>query len=57
MRLVGFVILLAVIFIVAHVAGARFGPLTTSHSHVQYTGSSSGSGMGMNMGMGMGGNP
>jgi len=58
MRLVGFVILLAVIFAVAHVAGARFGPLNTSHSHVQYTGSNTGGGMPMNMGgMNMGGNP
>jgi hypothetical protein len=60
MRVAGFVILLVVIFIAAHAAGARLGPVTTSHSHVQYTGSgSSGSGSGgMNMGgMNMGGTP
>ena len=60
MKLVGFVILLAVVFIVARAAGAGLGPVTTSHSQVQYTGSGSSSpGMGgMNMGgMNMGGNP
>jgi hypothetical protein len=47
MKVAGFVVLLVVIFIAAHAAGARLGPLTTIHSHVQYTGgSSSGSGMG-----------
>jgi hypothetical protein len=60
MKLVGFVVLLAVIFIAAHAAGARLGPVTTSHSQVQYTGSgpaAPGTG-GMNMGgMNMGGNP
>jgi hypothetical protein len=60
MKLFGFVVLLAVIFIAAHAAGARLGPVTTSHSQVQYTGSGpSAPGMdGMNMGgMNMGGNP
>lgn len=58
MKLIGFVILLAVIFIVAHAAGARFGPLTTSHSRVQYTGIDTGSGMPMHMGgLSTGANP
>jgi hypothetical protein len=60
MRLAGFVFLLVVVFVVAHLAGAGLGPVTTSHSQVQYTGSGSSSpGMGgMNMGgMNMGGNP
>jgi hypothetical protein len=50
-KLVGFALLLAVIFIAAHAAGARLGPVTTGHSQVQYTGGSGGSpGMGgMNM--------
>jgi hypothetical protein len=52
MKLVGFLILLAVVFVAAHAAGARFGPVTTSHSRVQYTGGSSG-GPGMNMNMNM----
>jgi hypothetical protein len=44
-----------VIFIAAHAAGARLGPVTTSHSQVQYTGSGPAApGMG---GMNMGGNP
>jgi hypothetical protein len=48
-KLIGFAVLLAVIFIAAHVAGARLGPVTTGHSQVQYTGGS-GPGMGgMNM--------
>jgi hypothetical protein len=38
MKLAGFLVLLAVIFVAAHAAGARFGPVTTSHSPVQYTG-------------------
>lgn len=49
MKLVGFLILLAVIFIAAQAAGARLGPVTTGHSQVQYTGGGSGTG-GMNMG-------
>ena len=35
-KLAGFLILLAVIFAGAHAAGARLGPVTTSHSPVQY---------------------
>ena len=50
MKLVGFLILLAVVFIAAHSIGARLGPVTTSHSQVQYSGGSGGSDMGgMNM--------
>jgi len=47
-KLVGFAVLLVVIFIAAHAAGARLGPVTTGHSQVQYTGGSPGMG-GMNM--------
>jgi hypothetical protein len=50
-KLVGFVVLLALVFVGAHVAGARLGPITTSHSHVQYTGGGSGGSGGMKMGM------
>ena len=49
-RLVGFVILLVVIFLGAHAAGARFGPVTTGHSQVSYPGQGSGGAGGMNMG-------
>jgi hypothetical protein len=52
-KLVGFVLLLAVIFLGAHAAGARLGPVSTSHSHVSYTGPASGGGGGMS-GMDMG---
>jgi hypothetical protein len=38
MRLAGFVVLLVVIVFAARAAGARFGPVTTTHSHVLYTG-------------------
>jgi hypothetical protein len=49
-KLVGFAVLLAVIFIAAHAAGARLGPVTTAHSTVQYTGGGGSPGMGgMNM--------
>jgi hypothetical protein len=60
MKLVGFLILLAVVFIAAHSVGTRLGPVTTSHSQVQYAGGTTGgSGMGdMNMsGMNMSGSP
>jgi hypothetical protein len=54
-KLAGFLVLLALIFVGAHAVGARLGPVTTGHSHVQYTGVTGGSpGMG---GMNMGGNP
>jgi hypothetical protein len=63
-KLAGFLILLALIFAGAHVAGARIGPVTTSHSQVEYDGSVPAGGPGtggMNMGgmngMNMGGNP
>jgi hypothetical protein len=52
-KLVGFVILLAAIFLGAHGAGSRVGPVTTSHVKVSYSGQDGGSGMGgMNMGGG-----
>jgi hypothetical protein len=61
LKLGGFIILLVLIFAGAHAVGARLGPVTTSHSPVQYTGGGSGSTpdmSGMNMGgMGMGGQP
>ena len=37
-KLLGFLILVALVFAGAHAAGALFGPVTTTHSHVQYTG-------------------
>jgi hypothetical protein len=53
-KLAGFLVLLALIFAGAHIAGARLGPVTTGHSQVQYTGGTGGApGMGgMNMGAG-----
>jgi len=48
-KLVGFVILLAAIFLGAHAAGSRLGPVTTSHSQVSYPGQGGGTG-GMTMG-------
>jgi hypothetical protein len=50
-KLAGFVILLAAIFLGARAAGARLGPVTTSHSQVSYPGQGGGMG-GMNMGGG-----
>ena len=47
-KLVGFVILLAAIFLGAHAAGSRLGPVTTSHSQVSYPGQGGGTG-GMTM--------
>ena len=56
-KLAGFLVLLAAIFVWAHVVGGTVGPVTTGHSQVQYTGSGAGTG-GMNMGgMNMGGQP
>ena len=49
-KLVGFVILLAVIFLGAHAAGSRLGPVTTSHSQVSYPGQGGGDTGGMTMG-------
>jgi hypothetical protein len=54
-KLVGFVILLVVIFLGAHVAGSHLGPVTTTHSQVSYPGMSGGGMGGMNMGGGSGG--
>lgn len=51
-KLIGFIVLLIVIFAAAHAAGAALGPLTTGHSLV--TDGGTGGGMG---GMNMGGNP
>jgi len=48
-KLVGFAILLIAIFACAHAAGARLGPVSTSHSQVGYPGGG-GAGGGMNMG-------
>jgi hypothetical protein len=48
-KLMGFVLLLIAIFLGAHAAGARLGPVTTSHSQVSYTGPAHGGG-GMDMG-------
>ena len=55
LKLVGFVVLLAVVFLGAHAAGARLGPVTTSHSQVSYLDQGGGAG-GMTMGGG-GGRP
>jgi hypothetical protein len=50
-KLVGFVILLAAIFLGAHAAGSHLGPVTTSHVQVSYPGQGGAGGMsGMNMG-------
>jgi hypothetical protein len=49
MKLAGFVLLLIVVFLGAHAAGATIGPLSTNHSQVSYTGTG-GTGGGMNMG-------
>jgi hypothetical protein len=55
-KLVGFLVLLALIFAGAHAGGARLGPVTTGHSQVQYDGGGTGGSPGMG-GMNMGGNP
>lgn len=49
-KLLGFLILLAAIFIGAHAAGARLGPVTTSHTQISYPGQGSVNTGGMNMG-------
>jgi hypothetical protein len=49
-KLAGFLVLLALVFAGAHAAGARLGPVTTSHSQVRYAGNGAGQGGGMNMG-------
>jgi len=48
-KLAGFLVLLALIFVCAHVIGGNAGPVTTGHSRIQYTGGGAGTG-GMNMG-------
>jgi hypothetical protein len=53
-KLLGFLMLLAAIFLVAHAAGSHLGPVTTSHAQVSYPGSG-GAGGGMNMGGGSSG--
>jgi len=51
-KLAGFLVLLAAIFVGAHAAGAQLGPVTTSHSQVQYDNGGNGPGMGgMKMGI------
>ena len=51
-KLVGFVILLAAIFLGAHAAGSLLGPVTTSYSQVSYPGQGGGGMGGMTMGGG-----
>jgi hypothetical protein len=51
-KLLGFLILLAGIFLGAHAAGSRLGPVTTSHSRISYPGQDGGGMGGMNMGGG-----
>ena len=56
-KLAGFLVLLAAIFVWAHAVGGTVGPVTTGHSQVQYTGSGAATG-GTDMGgMNMGGRP
>ena len=62
MKLAGFLILLAVVFVAARLVSAQFEPVTTSHSHVVYTGGADGAdpggtSSGMNAGMNMGTRP
>jgi hypothetical protein len=52
LKLVGFAILLAAIFLGAHAAGSRLGPVTTSHTQVSYPGQGGSQGATMNMGGG-----
>jgi hypothetical protein len=51
-KLLGFLVLLAVVFLGAHAAGARLGPVTTSHTQVSYPGQGESGPGGMNMGGG-----
>ena len=55
-KLAGFLVLLAAIFVWAHVVGGTVGPVTTGHSQVQYTGGAATGGTDMG-GMNMGGRP
>jgi hypothetical protein len=52
LKLVAFAILLAAIFLGAHAAGSRLGPVTTSHTQVSYPGQGDSRGATMNMGGG-----
>jgi hypothetical protein len=52
-KLVGFALLLVLVFLGAHAAGARLGPVSTSRSHVSYTSPQNPGGGGMS-GMGPG---
>ncbi|MBV9445642.1 MAG: hypothetical protein JO345_07080 [Streptosporangiaceae bacterium] len=58
-KLAGFVVLLVAIFLTARTVGAHFGPVTTGHSQVSYTGGTgnTGGGMPMHMHMQMGSAP
>jgi hypothetical protein len=56
LKLAAFLILLAVVFAGAHLAGARLGPVTTSHARVLYDGGGTSGSPGMG-GMRMGGSP
>ena len=56
-KLAGFLALLALIFIWAHVVGGTVGPVTTGHSQVQYTGGGPATGRTNMGGMNMGGQP
>ncbi len=49
-KLLGFVLLLAAIFVGAHAVGSHLGPVTTSHAQVSYPGQGDGGMGGMNMG-------
>jgi hypothetical protein len=51
-KLVGFAILLAAIFLGAHLAGSALGPVTTSRSQVIYPGQGGGMTMGGGSGQG-----
>lgn len=55
LKLAGFAVLLAAIFIGAHAAGSHLGPVTTTHAQVTYPGMSGRGGMMMNMGGGSSG--
>ena len=55
-KLIGFLVLLVLIFAGAHAAGARLGPVTASHSHIRSDVGGGGVSPGIG-GMNMGGNP
>ena len=56
-KLAGFLILLAAIFVWAHVVGGTVGPVTTGHSQVQHSGGGATPGETGMGGMNMGGQP